>query len=200
MPPPQFPQIDPATLAQAIKTFVTQRQNVPALSNGGSVDYNAVVDGWAEALTTVSNPTVEYFDNNQASLYSLVGQQQQSSVPTLLFNTVSPLSIGQWVYQVSSDTVDAANFNNIANGPSIGIVVATPTASTVSVQNVGSFLYNANMGFPYLPLTPDTTYYISSGGEITASPNPGAGGFVQEIGYAKTSFEFVLNVQEPILV
>lgn len=196
---PQFPAIDPLTLAQAIKNFLRQRQNVSAINNGGSADYGTVVDAWAEALTSVQNPSYDYIEQNIQTLYSLI-QGGPSSIPTLLFNSASPLTAGQWVYQVSSDTVDAVDFSSLSFGPAIGVVVSSPTVSTVSVQNIGSFLYNIGMGFPFLPLTPDSLYYVGAGGEITSSPSPLPGGFVQEIGYAKTQFELVLNIQEPTTV
>ena len=197
---PQFPLLDQDALAQALKTFITQRQNVPALSSGGSTDYTVVVNAWAEALTTVQNPTIAYQEANINALYTLVAQQQSSGSGTLLFNAGSPLLVGQWVYLISVDTVDAVDSTNSASGPAIGVVVSLPTASTVSVRNFGSFLYNSGMSYPFVPLVPDTIYYAGTSGNITASPNPGSGGFVQELGYAKTAYEFVLNIQEPILV
>lgn len=197
---PQFPQIDSATLAQAIKTFVTARQNVNALANGASLNYDEVVRGWADALTAVTNPSLGYFESNDQTLFNLIGQQSgPSSTPTLLFNTLGPVAVGQWVYQVSNDTVSLADFGVAALGPVVGVVTSIPTATTARVQTIGSFVYTVSL--PFLPLIPDTLYYAgASGSIISLSPNPPAGGYVQEIGFAKSPTELVLNLQERTLV
>ncbi len=196
---PQFPEVDPETLLQALKTYITARQNVKALANGSSANYLEVMRGWAEAITATQNPSNAWFQENLDTLYSLLQQSGAGAPGTLLFNAASPLFIGQWVYQVSSDTVDLADSSSISTGPAIGVVVSNPTQSTVAVQNIGSFLYTPQQ-FPFLPFTPDTTYYVGSLGLITDNPNPQSGGYLQEIGYAKNTLQFVLNIQEPTLI
>jgi hypothetical protein len=195
---PQFPEVDPETLLQALRMYVTQRQNVSALQNG-QANYLEVMRGWAEAIAATQNPSNAWFQENLNILYELVQGQGGGTSGTLLFNTLSPLQIGQWVYQVSSDTVDLADSTSISTGPAVGVVISAPTKSTVSVLNLGSYLY-VPASFPFIPFTPDSTYYIGSAGMITASPNPPSGGYLQEIGYAKNTLQLVLNIQEPTLI
>jgi len=199
---PVFPQVNSETLTQAIKTFVTARQNVSALANGASLNYDEVVRGWADAIAAIHNPSLAYFDAQEQLLFSLVGNQnqQQSGIPTLLFNTLGPVAIGQWVYQVSTDTVSVADFSSISTGPAVGVVSSLPTPTTARVQTVANFVYGV-LPLPFLPLVPDTLYYIgSAGGILSAVPNPPSGGYVQEIGFAKSATELVLNIQEPTVV
>jgi hypothetical protein len=96
--------------------------------------------------------------------------------------------------------VDLADFSAVATGPAVGVVVANPTQTTVLVQNLGSFLYTQAMGYGFIPLTPDTVYYIGSSGNLTTSPSAPPGGYQQEIGYAKNTLQLVLNIQDPTLV
>lgn len=199
MPLP-FPQIDPETLAQAVKNHVAARQNVNALANGGSANYGEVIRGWAEALAGVTNPSLAYFEANDQVLFNQnQNQNPQSGVVTYLFNTVGPVEIGEWVYQVSSDTISVADAAVAAYGPAIGVVTQKPTGSTARVQTVGNFLYN-NLPLNFLPLIPDSIYYIGAAGAIVSVPVPSSGGYVQEIGFSKSVNELVLNIQERTLV
>jgi len=197
----QFPEVDPETLTQAIRTFLAARMNVPALANGGAPNSIEVIRGWAEGITSAQNPSNAYFNQNDQVLFGLVQQQGGGGVGSLLFNAAAPgFEIGQFVYQVSNDTVDLADFSLAATGPSVGVIVALPTKTTVLVQNLGSFSYNGSMTFPFLPFVPDTIYYIGSAGNITSSPTAPSGGYNQEIGYAKNTLQLVLNIQDPVLV
>lgn len=195
---------DPITLQQSIINHVRAQQAAPSIDTGA--DYSAVVMGWAEALGELQNPLNSSFYTNDQALFGLVGQggggSGAVSTPTLLFNIVGVVSVGSWVYQNGSDAVSIVDSSTVSTGPALGVVVELPTATTARVQNVGSFIYDsANpSGFGFLPMTPDTVYYARVGGEITDSPTPPAGGFIQEIGYSKTSYELVLNIQEPIFV
>lgn len=190
-----FPEIDPQTLAQAIRTYITARMNVSAVQGGNSANYNEVLLGWAEAIAAAQNPSNAYFEENDQVLFGLL-QQQGGNSGSLLFTAGVPLTIGQWVYQVSSDTVALADYSSLATGPAVGVVVGNPTQNTVLVQNLGSVLYTVQQAFGFLPLTPDVPYYIGAAGNITTSPNPPGGGYTQEIGYAKNTLQFVLNLQE----
>lgn len=197
----QFPEVDPDTLLQALRTYITARQNVGALANGGSANYLEVLRGFADAVAGTQNPSNAFFKQEDELLFSLLQQQGGgSSTGSLLFSiNNSPLLIGQWVYQVSTDTVDLADFSLASAGPVVGVVVALPTEDTVLVQNTGAFAYTPQ-SFPFLPLTPDTLYYIGSSGALTSTPNAPAGGYTQEIGYAKNTTQVVLNLRAPILV
>lgn len=200
MPLP-FPQINPETLAQAIKTYVAARQNVSALGNGGSANYSEVVRGWAEAITSVTNPSLAQFEANDKFLFNQNQNQnpQNVGVVTYLFNLIGSAEVGEWVYQVSSDNVSVSESATAAYGPAIGVVTEKPSGSTVRVQTVGNFLY-ANLPLNFLPLIPDSIYYIGPAGSIVPVPTPSAGGYVQEIGFSKSTHELVLNIQARILV
>lgn len=199
MPIP-FPQIDPETLTQAVKNHVAARQNVNALANGGSANYGEVIRGWAEALVGVTNPSLAYFEANDQALFNQnQNQNPQQGVVTYVFNTIGPVQIGEWVYQVSADTVSVADAATAAYGPAIGVVTQKPTGSTARVQTVGNFIY-AGLPLSFLPLIPDSIYYIGASGAIVAVPVPSSGGYVQEIGFSKSTTELVLNIQERILV
>lgn len=197
----QFPEVDPATLVQALRQYITARQNVSALTNGGSANYLEVVRGWADALTATQNPSNAYFQQSISVLFDMIQQGGGGSGTTgiILFSSATPLTVGQWVYQVSSDTVDLADFSLASTGPAVGVVVGNPSINTVLVQNLGTYVYSPG-DFPFLPMLPDTAYYIGAGGELTSNPNPPPGGYHQEIGYAKNTYQIVLNVQEPTLV
>lgn len=195
-----FPQINPETLAQAIKTRVAATQNVNALSNGASANYSEVIRGWAEALTSVANPSLAYFENNDQVLFlQTQNQNPQPGVLTYLFNTLGSVSVGQWVYQVSADTVAVSDCTSTAYGPAVGVITQIVSGSTARVQTVGNFLYD-NLYLPFLPLIPDSSYYIGAAGAIVAVPAPYSGGYIQEIGFAKSATELVLNIQEHTLV
>lgn len=196
---PQFPEFDPETLVQAIKTFVPANQNRTALSNLNRPDYCDVIRGWAEAIASVQNPSNAYFDNNDDTLFSLIQGQGQASTPSLLFNVQGSISVGQWAVQVSDDTIAIADASTFADGPVVGVVIELPSQGIARIQNTGSYTYSANDTFAFLPMTPDATYYASEAvnGEITLSPNPPSGGFIQEVGYAKTAFQFIIAIQEP---
>lgn len=192
---PQFPEIDPETLYQAIRTFVTARMN--SSPNGGT-NYLSVVQGWADALAATQNPSNSFFNQNEQELFDLVAQVGGGE--DLTFNTSAPISIGQFVYQLSNDTVALADNSSLSSGPAIGVVSAVVSPTSVRVKNVGYLNYNANMGFSFFPLTPDTIYYAGASGEITATPSAPSGGFNQVVGYAKTTTQFVLGIQAPIAV
>lgn len=199
MAPPQFPNVDPATLAQLIRTYVRSRQNVSAVSTGSSADYGQVVNGWADAIAAGFNPSLSSFKNTDDALIAAISQlqqQQQSGIPTLLFFSSGPMAVGNVVYQVSSDTVALADNSSITTGPAVGIVTSIPGPGQARVQNISQYTFNLNLPYPFLPLVPDTTYYVGISGNITATPTPGPGGYLQEIGYAKTTSEFVLHIEE----
>jgi len=199
---PQFPEVDPDTLTQSVRNHITARMNVPALANGGSPNFLEVLRGWAEGITAAQNPSNAYFEQNDQNLYALVQQQQGGGGgPGLLaFNAAVPLQIGQIVYQISNDTVAPADFASISTGPAIGIVYSLFNQSSVLVQNLGSFAFNLNMGFGFLPLVPDTVYYVGPAGTITNTPSAPSGGYNQELGYAKNTLQLVFNIQEATLV
>jgi hypothetical protein len=190
--PPQFPEVDPETLTQAIRTSLAARMNVRALQAGAAPNYMEVIRGWAEGLTAAQNPSNAYFQQNETDLFN--GQGGGS----LLFTASEPMSVGQWVYQVSSDTVGLADRSDTETGPSVGVVVSTPSPSTVLVQTLGSYLYDAQSSLPFVPLTPDAIYYIGAAGNLTILTNAPEGGYIQEVGYAKNSLQFVLNIQVPV--
>lgn len=195
----KFPEVDPATLAQAIKTYVAARMNVPALQNGSAANYASVVYGWAEAITSIQNPTNLAFKENDDLLFAITQQSGGNGQGTLLFSTQSPLQVGQWVYLASSDTVAAADFNLAAKGPAIGVVTEVPSQDSALVQNIGSFVYPLQ-GFGFIPFTPDTVYYIGAAGSLVTTPSAPIGGYVQEVGYSKNTVQLVLNIQDPTLV
>lgn len=201
---PQFPEFDPETLAQAIKTFVLARNNNrTAVSQLSRPDYFDVVRGWAEALGFLQNPSFAYLDNNDQTLFNLIGQGGgQTQTPSLLFNIQGALSVGQWAVQVSDDTVAAADATTFANGPVVGVVIDVPSTGIARIQNTGSYTYPATAGFSFLPMTADEVYYASpvAVGDITLTPTPPSGGFMQEVGYAKTPYQFIIAIQEPVEV
>jgi len=193
---------DPLTLQQAIIANVRARQDVPILETGAN--YSEVVLAWSEAFGTVQNAVnSELYANTDAlaNIISDLGGAGSGSVsaPTLLFDIIGPVVVGSLVYQNGNNAVSLVDSTSAALGPAIGIVVELPTASTARVQDVGSVIYVAG-SFPFLPLVPDSTYYVGTGGEITLAPNPSPGGYIQEIGYSKTDLELVLNIQELTLV
>jgi len=196
-PPDNF---DPLTLQQAILLFVRARQNVPILDTGAN--YSEVIMGWAEAIGAVQNPINSTFSTNDTALFNAVGGQGggSTSVPSLLFDISGAVSVGTFVYQNGSNAASPADSSFAASGPVLGVAIELPTTTTVKVQNVGSYTFDTSSTLPFLPLTPDTVYYAGAAGAITANPSPPSGGYVQEIGYAKTPYELVLNLQEITLV
>lgn len=197
---PQFPEIDPETLAQAIRTYLASRMNVNALQNGAAPNSIEVIRGWADAIAAVQNPSNSYFHQNDQTLFSLIQQLGLGSPGNLLFTAGVALQPGQFVYQSANDTVALADFSSASLGPAVGVVVGNPSPTTVLVQNLNSFTYSVSMAFGFLPLTPDTLYYVGSGGGITSSPTAPSGGYNQVVGYAKTTYQLVLNLGEPVLV
>lgn len=196
-PPPQFPEVDPETLTQSILTSLAARMNVSALQAGAAPNYAEVIRGWAEGIAAAQNPSNSYFQQNDDALFSLLQQGVGGDSGSLLFTAAVPLLVGQWVYQVSADTVGLADFSSPSTGPVVGVVVGIPSESTVLVQNLGSYLYTAQQSFQFLPLVPDTIYYLGSSGSITSVASPPPGGFLQKVGYAKNTLQFVLNIQDP---
>jgi hypothetical protein len=197
---PQFPEVDPNTLAEAIKSNLRSQMNIPALQNGGSANYNMVVQAWADALTATQNPSNAYFNSQINTIYGQLGQQGAAVTPTLLFNTSGTINVGEWVYISGNDTVSVASNASYATGPVVGVVTSLPSPTTARVQNVGSFVYTENLGMSFIPLIPDTVYYIGTAGQLTTNPTPPSGGYVQELGYAKSAYEFVITIQEPVQV
>lgn len=198
-----FPEFEPTALAQAIRTFVASRANSQTASSQlGRANYLPVVQGWADAIAATQNPANAYFEANDQTLFTLVGQQGSGSavVPTLLFNVQGSLAVGEWAVQVSDDTIAIADASSFANGPAVGVVTELLSQGTIArVQNSGSHLYSQGDTYSFLPMVADATYYISEAtpGELTTTPNPSAGGFIQEVGYAKTAYQFVVALQEP---
>lgn len=202
---PTFPEFDPSTLAQAITTYVASRaSSKTAVSQLGRANYLDIVQGWADALAAVQNPSFAHLDTNDKTLFTLVGQGGgQATTPTLLFNVQGSLSVGEWVVQVSDDTVAIADASTLADGPVVGVVTELLSSGAIArIQNSGSYVYSAQDSYSFLPMTPDATYYASAAtaGEITDSPAPPSGGFLQELGYAKTQYQFVIALQEPTAV
>lgn len=198
-----FPEVDPETLAQAIKTAIINRQNVSALSALGRPNSLEVIRGIADGITAASNPSYQSLKETDDSLLSLITSQGQGDpvTATLLFQVQGVLTVGQWAVQVGDDLVAVADASTFANGPVVGVVTELPSQGFARVQNTGSFLYTLGQ-LAFLPMAPDSIYYLSSSvpGDLDLSPDPPAGGFVQEVGYAKTDLQFVLNIQEPIQV
>lgn len=199
---PDFPEIDPETLAQAIKTGIINRQNVSALDNVGGSDSFAVVQGIADGLTLAVNPSFANQKTNDDQLFQLAAQDPQVVVPTLLFKISGALIVGDWVYQISDDTVARVDASALASGPAIGVVTELPSQGFARIQNTGGYAYDAQGSQSFLPMTPDSLYYVSAtvAGELELSPNPPQGGFLQEVGYAKTAYQLVVQIQEPIQV
>lgn len=196
--PSEFPEVDSETLAQAIRTYTIIRQR--ALVNTGGANYMEVIRGLAEAMTSSINPSLAHFATNDETLLTAVQGQAGSSTPSLIFSHGGTVEVGQWVYLEAQDFIDLADSSAAALGPSVGVVTELISSATARVQAIGAFTYSQSSSLPFLPLVPDTTYFIDSSGAITNSPSPTAGGYVQEVGYAKTTHELVLSIQEPILV
>tara|TARA_R100001079_G_C4451412_1_gene153914 strand:- start:7183 stop:7785 length:603 start_codon:yes stop_codon:yes gene_type:complete len=197
---PQFPLLDPETLAQAIKTHIADRNKSRSASGlAGRPDYYDVVKGFADAIAQTANPSLQHFDNNDNTLFNSQGSGGGQGNSSLTFSSQGTISIGQWVVQTSSNVVSLSDASTFADGPSVGVVTGVPSQGSVTVQNSGTYTYSAQDPYSFLPLTPDSVYWISSSsGEITLSPNPPSGGFVQEVGYAKTAYQLVISIQEPI--
>jgi hypothetical protein len=198
-----FPEFDAETLAQAIKTSIINRMNVSALTSLSRPDTFEIIRGIADGLVVAQNPSISSLKATDDALLAIVSQQQGGSqvVPTLLFSVQGVIAVGQWAVQVSDDTIAISDASSFASGPVIGVVTDLPTQGFARVQNSGSFLYTQGSA-AFLPMTPDSIYYASATvpGELSLSPNPPSGGFVQEIGYAKTDLQLVLNIQEPFQV
>lgn len=197
---PQFPEVDPDTLAEAIKSNLRSQMNVPAIQNGG-VDSNRVVRAWADAMTAGQNPSNAYFNSQINALYGQQGGQQPGAgSSTMLFNVSGTVNVGEWVYLSSSNTVALASNTSLATGPVIGVVASMTSLTTALVQYFGPFMYTDSLGLGFIPMTPDTIYYIGSAGDLTDNPTPPPGGYVQELGYAKNAYEFVISLKGPVQV
>lgn len=196
-----FPEVDPETLAQAIKTSIRTRMNVSALAVLGRPDSFEIIRGVADGLAAAQNPSFKSLKATDDTLLALSSQGLVQAAPviaTLLFQVEGVLTVGQWAVQVSDDLIAVADASTFANGPVVGVVTELPSQGFARVQNTGSFLYTLGQS-SFLPMTPDSIYYVSEtvAGDLTLSPDPDQGGFVQEVGYAKTDFQLVLNIQEP---
>lgn len=195
-----FPEVDPETLAQAIKTSIINRQNVSALSALGRPDGFEVIRGVADGVTAASNPSYQSLKETDDTLLALTSQGAPV-ISSLLFQVQGVLTVGQWAVQVGDDLIAVADASTFVDGPVVGVVTELPSQGFARVQNTGSFLYTLGQ-LSFLPLIPDSIYYVSATvpGDLALSPNPPTGGFIQEVGYAKTDLQLVLNIQEPIQV
>ena len=197
-----FPEVDPETLAQAIKAGIINRQNVSALDSLGSPDGFSVVQGIADGIAAASNPSYKSLKDSDDILFAnQQGQGQGGAAATLLFQVQGVLTVGQWAVQVGDDLIAVADASSFANGPVVGVVTELPSQGFARIQNTGSYLYAQGQS-SFLPMTPDSVYYLSATvpGDLSLSPNPPSGGFIQEVGYAKTDLQLVLNIQEPTKV
>lgn len=198
VPPDNF---DPLALQQSIIAHVRARQNVPIRETGAN--YSEVIMGWAEAIGAVQNPINSTFSANDTALFNALGNQGSggsTSVPALLFDISGAVSVGTFVYQNGDNAASPSDSSLASAGPVLGVAIELPTATTVRVQNVGSYVFDSASTLPFLPMIPDTVYYADVAGGITSAPNPTSGGYIQEVGYAKTQYELVLNIQEVTLV
>jgi hypothetical protein len=185
-----FPEVDPADLTQSIKTYTSSRQDINCLANGATANSINLFRGVSDAITTTQNTSNSYFESSL---------QSEVSTNSILFFTSTTLLVGQWVYQVSPDIVALASSASSATGPAIGVVMSLPTPSTVLVQIYGSFQYTPAQ-YQYIPMTADVSYYLGQNGMITSAPNPGAGGFIQKVGYSKNTEQFIVDIGDVTLV
>jgi hypothetical protein len=96
------------------------------------------------------------------------------------------------VYQTGANSVDKALANVIATMPAVGVVRAKPTATTCIIARSGEV--------PGYTLTADSYYFVSAAaaGAITATPPNTSGSVVQQVGYAKTTSDLVVELSRPL--
>lgn len=196
-------------LAQQMSDNVSQNQDVIAITRLSRPSSNDLYSGIASAISSQTTQPLSYLESTDQGLQDQIdninNQQGGGQTPTptpggLTFSISGPVTVGYWVFQSSDNTVSLSDSSTAASGPILGVVTDV-AGGIATVLDIGLYTYAATDTHPFLPLIPDQKYYAHTvAGSITLSPNPPSGGFVQEIGYAKTSLEFVVSVQEPILV
>ena len=96
------------------------------------------------------------------------------------------------VYQTGTGSVDKAQANATTTMPALGVVRAKPTSTTCIIARSGEV--------PGYTLTADNYYYASSttAGGITLTPPSTSGDVIQQIGYAKTATDLVVELSRPL--
>jgi hypothetical protein len=96
------------------------------------------------------------------------------------------------VYQTGADSVDKARADATTTMPAVGVVLSKPTGTTCIIARSGKVT-----GYS---LTADTYYYVSpsTAGGITSTPPNAAGNVVQQVGYAKTTTDLVVELGRPL--
>lgn len=105
------------------------------------------------------------------------------------------LAVGDVVRASSTaNTVVRAAHTSFANAtPVVGLVIALPSVSTVTVAYLGEVTWTGS------PLTPGAAYYLSSTpGGMTPTATTTPGNVSLRIGFAKNSSTFVIAPGEPI--
>lgn len=97
------------------------------------------------------------------------------------------VSVNDFIYATGSLTADKADNSGIATMPTIGVVVAKPTAVTATV------VYAGEVG-GFVGLTPAAIYYVGTAGGITTTPPPSTatGKVVQQVGTAMSAVKLLV--------
>ena len=110
-----------------------------------------------------------------------------------LWNCPAGVAVLDTVYQTGIDSVDQAKADTTATMPAVGIVISKPIATTCIISRSGIV-----PGF--VGLTADTYYYVSdtTAGGITVTPPNTSNHVVQQVGYAKTTTDLVVELGGPL--
>jgi hypothetical protein len=110
-----------------------------------------------------------------------------------LYNVTSTAVVGDFVHNISSDTVVLADKGDLNNLPILGVIVAKPTTTTCIIQTLGYL-----DGFT--GLVPGETYYLGLAGKITITPTSTAGQALYPVGVAKSSTRLELRIDSDYIV
>jgi len=110
-----------------------------------------------------------------------------------VYNAPSTSVVGDFVHNVTSDTVVLADKGNTVNLPILGLIVAKPTTTTCIVQTLGYL-----DGFA--GLTPGETYYLGLAGKITITPTTTTGDALYPVGVAKSSTRLELRIDSDYII